>query len=154
MKLLILPLLAIMCMAATSTSAQVLNPVKWDFSAQKVSTHEYIIKAKAKIDSGWYIYYSCDDESKGPIVTTFEIEAPKGFVIVEKMKAQTKAKSLKDNFFEMDVQIFEKEVVYEMKVKRSPAARTAVVSGGVEFMTCTKAKCLAPEFIEFSLPLN
>jgi regulatory protein YycI of two-component signal transduction system YycFG len=38
------------------TSAQIFNPVSWDFSQKQVSDNEIELQFKATIDDGWYLY--------------------------------------------------------------------------------------------------
>ena len=50
--------------------SQILDPVKWTTSVEKISDTEYKLIAKASIESGWHLY-SQNVPEDGPIPTTF-----------------------------------------------------------------------------------
>jgi thiol:disulfide interchange protein DsbD len=41
---------------STGVFAQVIQPVKWSYSTEKVNDKEYNLVFKAKIDKGWHLY--------------------------------------------------------------------------------------------------
>ena len=38
------------------SSAQIFEPVKWDFSQKQISENKIQLSFKATIDDGWYVY--------------------------------------------------------------------------------------------------
>ena len=55
------------------SSAQIFDPVKWDFSQKKLDENKIELSFKATIDDGWYIY--SQDAGEGPVSTgnTFDL---------------------------------------------------------------------------------
>ena len=50
---------------AFSSPAQILDPVKWSFSFQKVSSDEADLLITAKIEPGWHVYSQFIEEGGG-----------------------------------------------------------------------------------------
>ena len=51
------------------SSAQIFEPVKWDFSQKQTSENTIELTFKATIDDGWYVY--SQDAGDGPVSTEF-----------------------------------------------------------------------------------
>ena len=64
-------------------SSQIVDPVKWTFSQNKVSGDEFEINFTAKIDKGWHLY-STDLPEGGPIKTSFYFEGLENAELVGK----------------------------------------------------------------------
>ena len=67
MKKLILLITLLVC---TIGSSQILEPIKWATSVEKISDTEYKLVTKATIESGWHLY-SQNVPEFGPIPTSF-----------------------------------------------------------------------------------
>jgi len=145
-------LIAVVIMATTlSVKAQIETPVKWSYAAKKTSPTEAVVFIKATIDAGWHIY-SLNVKDGGPIKTSFTFAKSPEYTLVGKPTEPT-AITKYEKTFSMNVSYFEKEVVFQQKVKlNSPNA--SVVKGKLEYMTCNDHKCLPPDDIEFSIPLG
>jgi len=145
-------LLAVAVLALSiSAKAQIETPVKWSYAAKKVSATEAVVFLKATIQEGWHIY-SLNVKEGGPIKTAFTFAPSKEYSLVGKPSEPTPVTRF-ENAFKMNVSYFEKEVVFQQKIKlKSPAA--SVVKGKLEYMTCNDHKCLPPDDIDFSIPLG
>lgn len=130
--------------------AQIEKPVTWSYAAKKVSKTEAIIYLKATIDNSWHIY-SQDMKDGGPIKTTFTFSPSKDFSLIGKTIEPKPIKKY-ESTFKMNVNYFEKAVVFQQKIKLNKA--TTTVKGVVEFMVCNDTKCLPPEEVEFSIPVK
>ncbi len=130
--------------------AQIENPVKWAYAAKRTSPTEATVFIKASIDNGWHIY-SQHIEEGGPIKTSFTFEPSKSYVLVGKT-IEPKAIAKFDKQFKMNIGFFEKEVIFQQKVKLKSAG-AANVKGKLEFMVCNDKKCLPPTEIEFVAPV-
>lgn len=140
----------ILFVAATGVSAQILKPVKWQFGAKKINDSEAVVFMKATIDNGWHIY-SQNIEEGGPIKTSFTFSPSPDYALVGK-PAEPKPKTKHEEVFGMDVSYFDKEVVFQQKIKLKKGATT--VSGAVEFMACDANQCLPPDEVEFSVAVK
>ena len=56
-----------------SQYAQVLNPVKWEFSSKKITPTVFELTFTAKIDKGWHMY-GLNIPPDGPVPTKFTFE--------------------------------------------------------------------------------
>ena len=141
---------AVLCFAATGAFAQILNPVKWQFGAKKVNDNEAVVFMKATMDQGWHIY-SQHLEEGGPIKTSFTFNPSADYDLVGKT-AEPDPKSKYEEVFAMDVGYFDKEVVFQQKVKLKKGATT--IKGAVEFMACDAEQCLPPDEVTFAVAIK
>ncbi len=135
----------------TGAYAQVVAPVKWAYAAKKTSATDVTVFLKATIDEGWHIY-SQNVKDGGPIKTSFSFAKSKDFALVGKT-TEPKPFTKYEDSFKMNVSYFEKEVVFQQKIKLK-SANVKAIKGQLEFMTCNNQKCLQPEDVNFSIPLG
>ena len=65
-----------MLLVSVSMFGQMYNPVKWTTSVEKITEKEYLLKAEAKIQSGWHLYGQYIEEG-GPSPTAFTFKNEK-----------------------------------------------------------------------------
>ena len=133
-----------------SAYAQIEAPVKWSYAAKRTSATEAVVFLKATIQPGWHIY-SLNVKEGGPIKTSFDFEKSKDFTLAGKT-IEPKPISKFEKAFKMNVTYFEKEVIFQQKIKLKSANATTV-KGKLEYMVCNDIKCLAPEEVAFSIPV-
>ena len=134
------------------SSAQILEPVKWEFETVKLSDTEYEVKFKALIDESWAIYAQEVDEG-GPIPTSFTFEETDGFELIGSVVESDKNKVVKnDPVFQMVVGKFYNEALFTQKVK--VLDNTKVLKGFLSFMTCDDTRCLAPTDVDFQFTFD
>ena len=63
-------LLVIVALLTLNAFSQIIEPVKWSTSVEKISETEYLLISTANIDKGWHLYSQKVPED-GPITTTF-----------------------------------------------------------------------------------
>jgi DsbC/DsbD-like thiol-disulfide interchange protein len=142
---------AIALLISIGAYAQIETPVKWSYGSKKTSTTEAVVFLKATIQDGWHIY-SLNVKDGGPIKTSFIFAPSKEYALVGKPSEPTPVTKFEKSF-NMNVSYFEKEVIFQQKIKlKSPTA--SVVKGKLEYMTCNDRKCLPPDDIDFSIPLS
>ena len=145
---------SILCWLLLSGSgqAQGLQPVQWVFQAERVAPQTYKVLLTATMDSPWAIYAQHTPEG-GPLPTTVNFHPnpmilPQGG-IQEKGVRQQKL----DSTFGVEVHYYRRTVTFEQLVKlRSPVA--TALSGTVEFMACDATRCLPPQTVAFTIPLD
>jgi DsbC/DsbD-like thiol-disulfide interchange protein len=130
--------------------AQIETPVTWAYAAKKTSATEATVFIKATIQPGWHIY-SLNVKEGGPIKTSFTFTKSADYVLVGKV-TEPKPITKYEKVFSMNVSYFEKEVVFQQKIKLK-SAKATVVKGSLEFMTCNDQKCLPPDGVNFSINL-
>ncbi|WP_297098642.1 cytochrome c biogenesis protein CcdA [uncultured Draconibacterium sp.] len=136
--------------AALLASSQIVEPVKWSFSQNKISDNEFELLFTATIEEGWHMY-STDLPEGGPIKTSFYFENVENAELVREPTPNKEVVEEFDNSFQMDLRWFEEEVTFTQKVKVSGAG---TVAGYVEFMSCDDETCTPPMEAEFSFELT
>ncbi len=146
-----LGLLVAALMITIGAFAQIEAPVKWAYAAKRISPTEAVVFLKATIQPGWHIY-SQNVKEGGPIKTSFTFSPSKDFTLVGKA-IEPKPFTKFEKAFKMNVTYFEKEVVFQQKIKvKSPNAIT--VKGKLEYMVCNDLKCLPPEEVSFTVAVG
>ena len=143
-------LAAIAAFLFTSAQAQILTPVKWSYAAKKVSATEAVIFIRATIDNGWHIYLQTVKDG-GPIKTDIKFTPSKAYKLIGPV-TEPKPMSKFENAFKMNVTYFEKEVLFQQKVKL--VGGNTVIKGKLEYMTCNDRQCLPPEDVDFTVAIK
>lgn len=127
-------------------SAQILEPVKWDITEQKVDESTLELHFKATIEEGWHLY-SNELPDGGPLATevtytTLEGVEPSGELISDKKSVEEYVE-----LFSMVLNFFEKEVTFVQRLKiLSPDYK---IEGAIRYMGCNNLTCLTPTTEEF-----
>ncbi|MCS6818880.1 MAG: thioredoxin family protein, partial [Chitinophagales bacterium] len=134
-----------------ATVAQILNPVKWSWKAEKLSDNEYKLIFTAIIDKGWHTYSQYVAEG-GPVPTSFQFEKNADVQFIGKMQESgDKVIEAMDPFFGMVVKKFDERAVFTQKVK---VLKNTTLKGSLEYMVCDESRCLPPDTREFSFDLT
>lgn len=149
MKKLLIILFALML--TIGAYAQIEAPVKWSYAAKRISPTEAVVLLKATIQPGWHIY-SQNVKAGGPIKTSFVFTPSKDFTLVGKA-IEPKPATKFEKAFKMNVSYFEREVVFQQKIKVKSANATTV-KGKLEYMVCNDLKCLPPEEVSFTVAVG
>ena len=130
--------------------AQILEPVKWQFSSNKISDTEFELVFEASIDQHWHLY--SQDIPMAPPATTFVFEEGNGFELLGKVTEESKVIEEFDPNFDMTLKYFAYKAVFKQKVKL--LSEGAVVKGYLNYMCCDDTKCLPPTDVDFSFELG
>ncbi|NOZ47961.1 MAG: DUF255 domain-containing protein [Chlorobi bacterium] len=137
---------------AFTINAQVLKPVKWQFSTEKINKNEYNLIFKATIDNKWHLY-SQDVPPGGPIPTSFTINNSDKFEKIGEVEEYPTPIEEFDPTFEMVIKYFANEATFKQKIK-TKTDKPYVINGVLEFMCCDDERCLPPEEVDFSFNIN
>ncbi|GAA4303245.1 protein-disulfide reductase DsbD domain-containing protein [Compostibacter hankyongensis] len=129
--------------------AQILNPVKWMYSAKKSGNGEYELHMKATVQPGWHLY--AQDAGEGPIPTSFKFEGNDGMERVGVVKEIGKIKKTYDRNFASVLSYYEDTVDFVQRVKVKPG--TQIVKGSLQYMVCDDKQCLPPKDVDFEVKL-
>ncbi len=134
------------------SQAQIISPIKWNYSAKKISNDIYEIHLTASIQNQWHIYSQFTPDG-GPNPT--KIIFKKNPLLTQLGKPREKGKLLQkhEEVFDIDVKYFEKKVDFVQKIKVKNNAKTHI-SGTIEFMACNEQQCLPPTTIGISVQLK
>ncbi len=144
-------LLSLVLVFSFAAKAQILEPVKWSFSSNKLNDTEYELIFKASIDHKWHLY--SQDIPMSPPATTFAFEESSGYELVGKVSEESEIIEEYDPNFEMELKFFADEAIFKQKVKILTTAEVTV-NGTLEFMCCDDTKCLPPTDVDFSIKIQ
>ncbi|MDO7171561.1 protein-disulfide reductase DsbD family protein [Mariniflexile sp. AS56] len=134
----------------TFGSAQVVNPVKWATSVEKLAEGKYKLIAKASIEPGWHLY-SQNVPDNGPIATTFMFDDADGAFKLKGNTTEEEGHKVDDPIFGMEIKFFEKTATFEQIVE--VAGDKATLNATVEFMVCDDSRCLPPTEVDLQFNL-
>lgn len=127
--------------------AQILNPVKFNYSAKKISDNQYELHIKAIIDNKWHLYSTFNPTGGAePTVITFS-----GIEKMGKLKENGKLKTVFEKSFGVQQKYFENTVDFVQVVKTKSGVKK--VEGSIEYMVCNDNKCLPPKEVPFEIKL-
>ncbi|MGY5354906.1 protein-disulfide reductase DsbD domain-containing protein [Wenyingzhuangia sp. IMCC45467] len=131
--------------------SQILKPVKWSTSVNKISEKEAELIATATIEEGWHLYSQHVPEG-GPIATLFVFEG-NGKYLKKGNTTEGKGHTIDDPIFEMKIKYFEKKAEFKQKIRLKSTA-PFVVKGLVTFMVCDDSRCLPPSDVDLEFAVN
>lgn len=141
---------AFLCLALPAlASAQILNPVHWNYSAKGIGNGLYILHLTANIDPGWHVY--AQDAGEGPIPTSFKFDKTAGAQFSGKVREVGKLKKEYDKNFKSVLKFYENKVDFVQYVKVKP--NTKSIKGTLEYMVCDNQQCLPPKDVDFEIKL-
>ena len=144
-------LVVLFTLMSVVVSAQIFNPVEWEFTQKQLSDTEIELQFKAIIEDHWHLY-SQHIEDDGPVPTEFTFTTTDGFELVGNMQEGEPLEEFDPNF-DMILKYFGNEAIFTQKVKVI-SATDFKLDGNVYFMVCDEAQCLPPEEVEFSFDIK
>ena len=144
-------IICLLLLNVTLTFSQILKPVEWNTSVEKVSDTEYKLVSNATIDKGWHLYSQSVPED-GPIPTTFTYDDTGGNIKLLGSTTEEEGLTIDDAVFNMKIKYFENNAIFEQKVSLSEGINT--VNGIVEFMVCDDERCLPPTEVDLIFKIS
>lgn len=127
-------------------NGQILTPVKWTWTSEKINDNEYNLKFHAKIDKTWAVYSQFIEEG-GPVPTSINFTEGKHFKLIGKANESRNVEEKFDKVFEMKIKKFHNYADFTQRIKILD--KTKPIEGYVTFMTCDDTRCLPPNDIDF-----
>ncbi len=127
--------------------SQILNPVKFNYSAVKKGNNLYEMHIKILLEPKWHIY-STKNPKGGAEPTTIKVSVGKPIGTIKEIG---KLKSVYDKEFQVDQKYFENSVDFVQVVKLSSGSKN--ISGNIVYMVCNDKQCLPPKDVEFKIKL-
>lgn len=131
--------------------AEVLEPITWNFSANKTGENEYEIVLKGDLEEGWHTYSQYLKSMDGPLPTMIDFEQNDQIELIDSTFEEN-TETHYDTTFEMDLTSFSKEAIFKQKIKVKSG--NVIVKGNINFMVCTDGKCLPPTDKPFEIELK
>ena len=134
--------------------AQILEPVKWETSFNKISDSDYELIFTAEIDDEWNVYSQFTGDG-GPVPTAIYYDSIKGAELIGDAEEFGHRKEGPDPLFEgTNVIKFLGDEAFVIKQKIKVTDISEPIIGAVEFMTCDDTRCLPPTFVDFVITLD
>ncbi len=146
-----LTLIVSLLITGLALSAQIYDPVKWDFSYQKTGDKQYELVFTATIESNSHIY-AMDIPEGGPIPTSFSFDTVPGYRLEGKTFEVTGPVEKYDDAFGFKIKTFSDKAEFRQKVYSDEPSFT--VNGVVNYMACNNATCSPPKDVEFSIKIG
>src|ERR1035437_3361643 len=130
------------------TSAQIYDPVTWDFSFEKKGDKQYELIFNATIDKNSHIY-SMTIPAGGPIPTSFRFDTLPGYKLAGNAYEVTKPVEVLDDAFGFKIKTFSNSAEFRQKITAVEPSFT--VKGAVNYKACNNATCSPPKDVEFAI---
>lgn len=136
-------------LGAACSQAQVLQPVKWSFSAKKIADSTYEVRLSATVAPAWAIY-AMDTPEGGPIPTAVRFQPNPMILLQGDIRQAGTLRKKQDPTFGVGVHYFMDKADFVQVVRLRSPVKT-VLSGTVEYMACDQERCLPPETVPFTI---
>ena len=143
-------LLLLMLLLTLNSFSQILDPVEWSTSVEKISDTKYKLITKATIDRGWHLYSQTVPDG-GPIPTQFTYKNDGTFTLNGTTKEE-EGETVDDPVFEMKIKYFSDSAVFEQVIEVTD--KTTQILGTVYFMVCDDTRCLNPTEVDLEFTIK
>lgn len=131
----------------SASHAQILNPVRFAYSAVKKTNNTYEVHIKTSLQPKWHIY-SVKNPDGGAEPTKIKVNEGSAIGAV---REKGKLKTAFEKEFNVNQKFYEDAVEFVQLVKLSPADKK--ITGNIVYMVCNDKQCLPPKEVEFSIKL-
>jgi len=130
------------------TSAQIYDPVTWEFGYEKKGDRQYELIFTASIEEHSHIY-AMKIPDGGPIPTSFVFDTIPDYILEGDTYEVTEAVETLDEAFGFKIKTFSNRAEFRQKITAVSSSFT--VSGIVNFMACNNVTCSPPKDVEFAV---
>ena len=145
-------LVLVLLLAPAGIMAQVKNPVKWTYTAKKLSTGKYELHMTATVEKGWHLY-SQKTPQGGPVPTAFTFTKNPLVSLSGPVNEVGNLESHFEKLFDVDVKQYSDKVDFVQVAMVKGTVKTNII-GKVEYMLCNDKECLPPKEVNFSIALQ
>ncbi len=146
-------ILAITAMFSIIVAQAQINPVKWNFSAKKISEKVYEIHMTANMDKGWHLYSQTQPKDAIAIPTAFTFANNPLIKIDGKVVEMGKMEKYYDASVSVSANQYSNTVNFVQKITLKAAAKTNV-GGTITYQTCDDKQCLPPKKVPFKVNIG
>jgi thiol:disulfide interchange protein len=144
-------LIAPFVLFASLSSAQIYDPVTWEFSYEKKADKQYELIFTATIERNSHIY-AMDIPAGGPIPTSFKFDSIPVYKLDGNTYEVTKPVEVMDDAFGFKIKTLSNKAEFRQKIIALQPSFT--VSGVVNYMACNNSTCSPPKDVEFSFKIG
>ncbi len=145
-------LIIFIAIAFINVKAQIATPVKFTYTAKKVTATEYELHITAVLQPKWHIY-SQDIKADGPVPTSVLFDKSPLVKTNGTVAEVGKLEKSFDKNFNATLKYYQNKVDFVQKVSLKSTVNT-IVKGKLTYMLCNDEKCLAPTTVPFSIKLS
>lgn len=131
--------------------AQIMDPVKWNFSVRDLNETESELVFTAQLDNGWHLYSQHTDPN-GPLAIYFEFNDSPDYKRIGGVN-EPKPHEEMDDVFKCIVRSFSGKVTFRQKIVRL-TKKNFKVTGTFGYQLCNDGSCIAPEDRDFSFAVK
>ncbi|OFX84351.1 MAG: hypothetical protein A2W99_01125 [Bacteroidetes bacterium GWF2_33_16] len=131
---------AVLVLFSLSLSAQLFNPVKWNFKSVKTGENTADLIFEANIDMKWHLY-SQYFEDGGPVRTSFMFDESNKFELIGKPLESPEPEEVMDEVFKIKVKYFSNKATFVQKIKVNSSEAFTII-GSIEYQVCQDDKCV------------
>ncbi|MEC3908835.1 protein-disulfide reductase DsbD domain-containing protein [Tamlana sp. 2201CG12-4] len=121
--------------------SQIISPLNWNLSVEKISETEYNLIAIANIQEGWHLYSQKSSQEDGPLPTNFSFDKSPDFALVG-ICVEDKGHTEYDETFETNITYFSNKATFKQKVKLVKPITS--IEAKVSYMCCSDIQCTPP----------
>ena len=140
----------VLTLVSSFVSAQIFDPVTWEFSKNQITETEIQLEFKANIEKPWHMYSQFVEDEM--IATQFNFHKNNGYKLIGNT-TEGEAIEEYDPTQEMVVKYFENQVVFTQTIE-VVSSQDFSLKGDVYFMVCDDAQCLPPAWLDFSFEIK
>ena len=129
-------------------SAQIKDPVKFQYQINTLPNSEYEAVLTATIDKNWHIY-SKDLPPDSGIPTEMKLTSKEGINLIGGVVEVGKKHDEFSEAFGAQIVYYSNKVLFKQKFKLKNAGKPASVVAEITYQTCDDRVCLAPNTLEF-----
>ena len=125
-------------------SAQIYDPVSWEFSQKQISETEVELQFKAEIEEHWHMYSQFVEDEM--IATKFTFYYNRDTIISK--PAEGKSIEEYEPLWEMTLRYFEDKAVFKQRITVN-SSENIQLEGYIDFIVCDESSCLLPPSSKF-----
>jgi Disulphide bond corrector protein DsbC len=134
-------------MFLSASYAQILNPVRFDYSVVKKGNNLYEVHIKTLLQPKWHIY-SVKNPEGGAEATTVKVNEGSS---IGTTKEKGKLITDYEKEFKVNQKFYEGAVDFVQLVKLNPGLKK--ITGNITYMVCNDKQCLPPKGVDFTIKL-
>ena len=140
-----------MLLLSISLNAQILDPVSWKTSLEKLDNSTYYLVIRADIDPGWHLY-SQKEYDDGPVSTNFSFSQTEDYELMGNTEESVPIEKYEETF-KMNLQYFMDSAIFKQKIKIKDSNIKEVI-GEVFYMVCDDNQCLPPSYVDLNFTFD
>jgi thiol:disulfide interchange protein DsbD len=122
--------------------SQILEPVKWKITSEKINSNTVELLFSAEIDKGYHLY-SITIPEDGPLPTVFTFEESVNYNLDGAIQEVIIPIDEYDDVFEMDIKFFENKAAFKQTIILNSDDSNIPIIGEIAYMVCNEVGCVA-----------